>query len=222
MQVFLIFLQQEFILAGQNFAKILQNFLFFFIALAVFLLTTQENSNASDQLQLLISAILFCLIFSSIFSNSDFMREDFEDGTLEQITIFQQNLEIFILTKIIASWIIFSLPILLIIPLIFLALGLDHPFNLSFLTTILLTSLIMNFICSFCGSLGMVKNKAPLIAIIAMPLAIPTMLIAHLSMINILTQSDYNSALKILMGMCVLSGAISILFTAKITKILLD
>ena len=203
MSIFLIILKQEFTLAGTNLAKIFQNFLFFFISFAVFFLISQNQQSQILSPYLTIDAILFCLIFSLIFSNSDFLFEDFSDGTLEQIIISQPNLEIFVLAKILGNWLIFSLPILISIPLISIGIGLNQNFITDFFILTTLASLTINFICAFCGSLSIAQNKAPMIAVLALPLIIPVLLIACGSFSTTgISDEDFRSALKILLGIC--------------------
>ena len=151
------------------------------------------------------------------------MREDFQDGTLEQIIILQPNLEVFILAKMLGNWLIFSLPIsLLILPLGF-AIGLNQALTVNFFLLLLLASLAINFICAFCGSLSIAGNKAPMIAILAMPLIIPILLIACGSLIDVGVQSsDFYLPLKILCGICIFVGTISVMATAKIVKIIAE
>jgi heme exporter protein CcmB len=220
MSIFLIILKQEFTLAGRNLAKIFQNFLFFFISFAVFFLISQNQQNQLLSPYLTIDAILFCLIFSLIFSNSDFLFEDFSDGTLEQIIISQPNLEIFVLAKMLGNWLIFSLPILISIPLISIGIGLNQNFMTDFFILTTLASLTINFICAFCGSLSIAQNKAPMIAVLALPLIIPVLLIACGSFSTTeISDEDFRSALKILLGICVFVGSICVLGTTKIIKI---
>lgn len=220
MSIFLIILKQEFTLAGRNLAKIFQNFLFFFISFSVFFLISQNQQNQLLSPYLAIDAILFCLIFSLIFSNSNFLSEDFSDGTLEQIIISQPNLEIFVLAKMLGNWLIFSLPILISIPLIGIGIGLNQNFITDFFILTTIASLTINFICAFCGSLSMAQNKAPMIAVLALPLVIPVLLIAcgNFSIAGI-SEEDFGSALKILSGICVFVGSICVLGAAKIIKI---
>ena len=151
MLIFFIILQQEFILAGKNLAKIFQNLLFFFIAFSIFFLISQNQQNQLVSPVLAIDVTLFCLVFSLIFSNSEFLYQDFKDGTLEQIILSQPNLEIFILAKMLGNWLIFSLPIILSIPLIGLAVGLNNDLIIIFFLLILVASLAINFICAVCG-----------------------------------------------------------------------
>jgi heme exporter protein CcmB len=223
MHLFLIILKQEFTLAGKNLGKIFQNFLFFFISFAVFFLISQNQQSQILSPFLTIDAILFCLIFSLIFSNSDFLNEDFTDGTLEQLIIIQPNLEIVILAKMLGNWLIFSLPILLSIPLIGIALGLNKEFTTNFLVLITLASLAINFVCAFCGSLSVAQNKAPMIAILALPLIIPILLLTCGNFsVDGISKDEFYAAFKILLGICIFVGSICVLGVAKIVKIVIE
>lgn len=218
MLTFWIILQQEFLMNSKNLAKVFQNLLFFFISFSIFFLISQNQQNQIVAPFLAIDVILFCLIFSLIFSNSEFLYQDFKDGTLEQIIISQPNIEIFILAKMLGNWLTFSLPIILCIPVIGMLIALDKGFMINFFVLILIASLAINFICAFCGSLSMSENKAPLIAILMMPLIIPILLIVCGNM----EETSFYSSFKILIGICVFVGSISVLATAKIIRILHD
>jgi hypothetical protein len=71
-------------------------------------------------------------------------------------------------------------------------------------------SLLVNFICCFCGTLSILGNAAPMIAALALPLIIPILLIAL---------GDIVTSLKLLVGLCFFLAPILIFATAKIVKI---
>ena len=213
MQIFWIILRQEFTLAGKNLGKVLQNFLFFFISLSVFFLISQNNISQGNSSESLINATLFCLIFSLIFSNSDFLHED--------VIISQPNLEVYIFARMLGNWLIFSFPILLSLPLVSVIIGLNQNVAQDFTILTILASLTINFICAFCGSLGVAQNKSPMIAILAMPLVIPILLIACGNFSGGESSAEiFSSSLKILSGICIFVGSICVLATAKIMKII--
>lgn len=215
MQVFNIIFYQEILLAGRNLSKILANLLFFLISLAVFFLIAPQYQDSLTFLT--ISIIWFSLLCSLIFFNSEFLKQDFRDGTIEQVFRAIDNFEIFILAKMLANWTICALPILTASILIALIADLNEIIVSNFVILFLLSSIIINFICSFCGSLSILENSAPIIAIIAMPLIIPIILIGHSGLIY-----NDNSSWKILSGLAIFSGAILVFATAKIVEIALD
>ena len=216
MSAFFIILQQELKLSLTNFGKILTNFLFFIILSSIFTILSNNFEVPENNGDYLISIILFCLISSSIFTNSSFLQEDFEDGTIEQIARKIENLESYILAKIINNFIINNLPIIIVAPFIISLnnINLDL-WNLT--TTLFLTALAINFISCLSGSLCALKNSAPVSAIIMLPLIIPILI---LSFNQISTPDNY--LLPTLSAITILSASLSTLASSKITKITLE
>jgi heme exporter protein B len=194
MAVFFIIFSQEIRLNFRHLERILANFLFFIIFLSAFSLISQNAANTSF--------IWFALLSVLIFSNSEFLKKDFEDGSLDQISLSCENLEVAIFAKMLASWIVSCA---MILPVIFVI----KP-DFEFLLIIFLASLAINFLCCFCGSLSILANSAPLIAVIILPLILPILLVA---------QGDFDSSYKLLGGLMVFLGIVSVFATAKIVKI---
>jgi len=214
MTVFFIVLRHELLLSFRNFGKVLANFLFFLISLSVFSLLDSGQENQGLTASHTIAVIWFSLLFCLIFSATEFLKKDFEDGSIEQALVDCDNFEIFILAKMVGNWLVSALPILISAPLISLALGLNEGSIADFVILIFLASLIINFICTFCGSLSSLGNSAPMIAVIALPLIIPVLLIAYSG-----ATSDFWTSFKLLCGLCIFSGCASFFATAKIIKI---
>ncbi len=202
MAVFFIIFKQELHLSLRHLERILANLLFFIIFLCTFLLLAQGQEN---QHEIKVIFIWFTLLSVLIFSNSEFLKKDFEDGSLEQIMLGCENLETAIFAKMLANW---SLCCCAILPIIFLA----KP-DFQFLLIVFLASLSINFLCCFCGSLSILANSAPMIAVIILPMIVPILLVA---------QGDFDSSFKLLSGLTALLGAICVFATAKIVKIAVE
>lgn len=216
MRVFWIVFYHEILLSARQLAKIFANFLFFIISVTIFFLLSQNQENQGSATFYSITIIWFSLLSAIIFSAAEFLKKDFDDGTIEQLLTSVDNFEIYVFAKILANWMICSLPILLsIVPLAFF-IGLNQDFTTNLIIAVLLATIAINFVCCFCGSLSVLGNSAPMIAIIALPLIIPILLIAYGATI------DNGSNLKILAGLDVFLGTITIFATAKIVKIAAD
>lgn len=214
MHIFFTILNHELLLSFRNIGKILANFLFFLISVAIFFLLSQNQEYQGSNAFYSITVIWFSLLSCLIFSAAEFLKKDFDDGTIEQIMISCENFEVFILAKMLANWLVCSLPIIIsILPLGALT-GLDQAMIKNLLVMIFLASLAINFICTFCGSLSVLGNSAPTIAVIALPLIIPILLIAYSG-----TLEDFATSLKILSGFCFFIGSIAVFASAKIVKI---
>lgn len=215
MTIFLTIFAHELLLNFRNLGKIIANFLFFIISCSLFFMIAQGQEIANNFYS--ISIIWLALLFSLIFSAVEFLKKDFEDGSLEQLLISVENFELFILAKMLGNWCISALPILITMPFLGKIINLNQSEIINFLILILLASLIINFICTFCGSLAVLGNSAPLIAVIAMPLIIPILLIAFSGNFN--ESESFGNSVKILLGLAVFIGVISVFATTKIIKI---
>ncbi len=217
MQTFLTILLHELLLSSRNLGKILANFLFFLISVAIFFLISQNQEVQGSTTFYSVTIIWFSLLFCLIFSAAEFLKKDFDDGTIEQVLTSCENFEIFILAKMLGNWLVCCLPILISIFPLGIGLGFEKDFVINFLILIFLASLAINFICSLCGSLSTLGNSAPMIGVIVLPLIIPVLLIAFGGMAG-----DFWTSFKILAGLCVFVSATSIFATAKIVRIAVE
>lgn len=217
MQVFFTIFCHELLISSRNLGRIFANLLFFLISVTIFLLLAQGQENQGSTAFYSITIIWFSLLSCLVFSSAEFLKRDFEDGTIEQILTSCDNFEVFILAKMLANWLICALPILLAtLPIVGLT-GFDLAAAKDFVALIFFATLVINFICTFCGSLSVLGNSAPMIAVIALPLIIPIVLLACGGF-----GSDSNSSLKIIAGLGVFLGSISVFATAKIVRIVAE
>lgn len=214
MRVFWIIFYHEILLFSRHLSKIFANFLFFVISVAIFSLLSQNQDYQSSTAFYSITIIWFSLLSCLIFSSDNFLKRDFDDGTIEQTLNSIDNFEIFVLAKILANWLVSAFPILISILPLSLGIGLSQDLIPNLMFSAFLATLAINFICTFCGSLSILGNSAPMIGLIAMPLIVPILLIAFGCLDN-----ETVSGFKILAGLVFFVGTISVFATAKIVKI---
>lgn len=215
MHSFIILLQNELLISFRNVGKIISSFLFFIILISAFSILGQNNVEEAFQRFYLTTLIWLSLISCITFSTSEFLKKDFQDGTIEQMLTSIDNFEVFILAKMFANWLIYSLPAIVAILIINLISEFKQPNLAGFLAIILLATIIINFICTFCGSLSILENSASMISVIALPLIIPILLISYSGLDEINTASS----IKLLCGISVLIASVATFATAKIVKI---
>jgi heme exporter protein B len=217
MQIFFIIFWQEILLHFAKISKILSSSLFFLITIFIFSILLKSYDLQASPKVIINLTIWFSLLISIFISCADFFKQDYEDGTLEQLIISCSNFEIVVLARIFANWIIFSLPILLL-SFFVLILSQNNQENLwQTFTALVISSISLTFIFTFCGSLMMINNSFSLIAAIAFPLAIPTILIA----ISASEQNNEN-ALKMCLGLFFFTISTSTIATSKVAKIALE
>ena len=119
MEVFKIIFFHELKTHFKSRSRIFANILYFFIFSAIFQILSQ-NFDQNSHSQLFIINTIIALLTSIIAVNNDFLEKDFRDGSLEQIIIDCQNLEIFVIAKCLANWLSSSFFIALLAVLIYI------------------------------------------------------------------------------------------------------
>ena len=195
--MFWIILSNEIISTSRSFNRIIASFLFFIIFLSLAQILQIEINQNSKHFAFWLAATC-CLIFSS----ADFLKKEFDNGFIEQMLISCYNFENFIFAKITANWFNYSLPIILAFCFI-------EP-SWQFVAPAIIATIIINVISCFCGSFSLIGNSSPLIAVIALPLIIPVILVAQ----------NYDLTLKILLPLAIALFFFLSYMTARIIKIL--
>jgi len=211
--IFKIIFFHELKLLLKSRGTIFANILYFFIFLAIFQILTQ-NFDKNLQSQIFIVGTIVALLTSIISINNDFLENDFCDGTLEQIIINCQNLEIFVIAKCFANWLLSSFVIALFASIILQINYLETLNFWQFLLVFILSSLSLNFLFALCGSLSMLGGFISMIGVIAIPLALPILIITSATI-----DQNYELNIKILLAIATLTIAVSSFACAKIIKI---
>lgn len=216
MSIFIILLQYELRLQLAKLNAIITNCLYFVILSIIFILISQNFSDNSNITQYLVAIILFSIVSAAIFSNSNFLKDDFIDGSIEQIIRKINNFEIYIFAKIIAQFISHNLPIIISSPLI-LIIGKANLEISNFIIILTSYAFLINSISCFSGSLSILKNNSALCALITLPLIIPVLILAFSQITN-----PENNLTRILIFLAIFATSIATIATAKITKICLE
>ncbi|WP_163131593.1 heme exporter protein CcmB [Agarivorans sp. Alg241-V36] len=118
-------------------------------------------------------------LLSSLLSLERLFRDDFADGSLEQMLMSGSSLPLISLAKIVAHWLITGLPILLLSPLLAVLLSLEwQSFQATFYTLVLGTPVL-----SLIGSVGValtvgLRKGGVLLSLLVLPLYIPVLIFA--------------------------------------------
>ena len=201
-------LKQNFKNSYRNISKPIVNLVFFVLIAFSLLLFSQELLQKNTILPIIRIVIWFSLLFSIFYQSVSFVKEDYIDGTIEQMIIMCENLECYILAKIIVFWTEFCLPI--IISAIFLMIIFQFSQQQIFKNSILLTisTIAICFISCLCASFDVISKRASLLVILALPLLIPVIIVAIIGNI------------QILMAISIILSIISLFSCAKIIRII--
>lgn len=223
-QFFVIFfhLVKLSLLKQKNFVT---NSLFFLSFLIIFILTISPLSQGSEsnlesyklKQGLLVCASVFALLFSLLANSFEFLKEDFNDGTLEQMQIRCVNFEIFVLAKILSNWLNHCLVNVFLAVILSLVFGHFEQFIYQFFWIFLLSSLLINFLCCFAGSLAILGGSISLIAFVVMPLVLPIIIFSSLSVMN-----NYSQFLNILLSLNIFLIPLLTFASSALIRVALD
>jgi heme exporter protein CcmB len=183
-------------------------------------LLSADSSSISNNFtfgKLLFLGSFFAMITCLFSCANNFLNQDFLDGTLEQMVINCENLEIFIIAKILANWLNSSFVSGIFTILIGRIMGYDIDFLWHFLAVFFLTSFVINNIYSFSASLGILGVSSSLIAFIALPLIIPAILFGCLAIFD-----NFQNNFNILLALNIFLNPLLFFATAMIAKISLE
>ena len=145
-------------------------------------------------------------LLSTMLGLDKLFRDDYNDGSLEQLIASSYPLSLTVLAKVAAHWVVTGLPLVLMTPLFALLLNLESSALLATVLTLLLGTPLLSFIGAIGAGLTVGLQKGGiLMSLLVLPLYIPVLIFAT-SAIDTSTMSlDYSGQLAILGAMLVVA-----------------
>lgn len=148
-------------------------------------------------------------LLSSLLALERLFRDDFIDGTLEQLMLMPCPLGVLVLAKVLAHWLLTGLPLLLLSPLVAVLLSLD----LAGFQGVFWTLLLGTPILSLLGAIGValtvgIGKGGVLLSLLTLPLYIPVLIFATSAIEAATVGVPYNGQLAILGAM--LAGSVTL------------
>ena len=162
-------------LAWRRRADVLSTLFFFVIVVSLFPL----GIGPERQLLRTIApgVVWVAALLASMLSLGRVFRNDYQDGTLEQMLLTPQPLYLVVLGKVLAQWLVAEVPLVLIAPLIGLQFGLSGDALRILFITLLLGTPILSLIGSIGAALTLgLRGGGVLIALLILPLYIPVLI----------------------------------------------
>jgi heme exporter protein B len=150
-------------------------------------------------------------------------RSDFEDGSLEQITLSPFPLSILVLAKILAHWLVTGLPLMVLAPLLATLLALPA----EALRTLFFTLLLGTPVLSLVGAIGValtvgLRRGGALLSLLVLPLYIPVLIFGANAVDAAATGLSVSGQLYFLGALLVLAITLAPLAAAAALKISLS
>lgn len=174
---FLRLIQKECLLFYRSRQDVINGLLFFLMIASVFPLTLNLEE---QQLQQLAPGVIWVsALLASLLSMPQLFRDDWQDGSLTQLLLSSLPTSLVVLCKIVAHWLIFSLPLILLSPLLALLFHLSVQVALVLILTLLLGTPILHLIGGFIAALSVgLRQSNTLFALVLLPLFIPVLVFA--------------------------------------------
>jgi len=122
-------------------------------------------------------ALWVCALLACLLSLDRLFSLDYEDGTLEQLTLAPVPLETVVLAKVTAHWLTTGLPLALIAPVLGFFLGLPEQGFLWVFLSLLVGTPALSMIGAFGAALTIgLRRGGLLLSILVLPLYVPTLI----------------------------------------------
>ncbi|MGC5905809.1 heme exporter protein CcmB [Providencia stuartii] len=175
--MFWLVIKRELKIAFRSFSELVNPLWFFLIVITLFPLSIGRE----PQLLARIAVGIFWVaaVLSSLLSLERLFKDDYLDGSLEQLLLAPHPLFLTVLAKVIAHWLVTGVPLILLSPIAALMLSFDAN-TLSVLAgTLLLGTPILSFIGAIGAALTVsLKKGGVLVSLLVLPLYIPVLIYA--------------------------------------------
>ncbi len=218
--IFNVILKRDLILAFRDKTDFINSLIFFIIVITLFPLTFGTKSTIVNEIIpgiIWISALLAtCLSLETIF------RSDFEDGSIEQLTLSRYPLTLLVSAKIFAHWITFGMPLIIISLLMGILLSLSNEIIMALFITLILGTPILSLLGSVMVALTIGLRGGMLLNLLILPLSMPVLIFSTVAIQNAALNQSIIAETYFLAGILVLAITLAPLATAAALRIRLS
>lgn len=170
-----LMLKREITLAYRRRIDLINPLLFFMMVVTLFPLGVSPDL---EKLSMLAPGIIWVAALLSTLLSLDMMfRNDYDDGSLEQILLSAKTVEGLVLAKIITHWLVTGLPLTLLSPLLGMMLALPQRAMLALMASLAIGTLALSMLGAVGAALTVGLRKGGLLlALLVMPLFIPVLI----------------------------------------------
>lgn len=195
--MFVTLLQRELRLLNRKKSELLNPLFFFLVVTSLFPFGVSPEPELLAQIAP--GVIWVCALLSILLSLDVLYREDFEDGSLEQMVLTGASPTAIVAAKAAANWLLTALPLILMSPLIAVLLNLDSDAYGAMIWSLVLGTPSMCFIAAIgmCLTIGL-RRGGILLALLVLPLYVPILIFGAMT-VNAASQGhDYIGHLALL------------------------
>ncbi|MCK3655581.1 heme exporter protein CcmB [Pasteurellaceae bacterium Macca] len=196
----LTIIQREITIALRKPAEILNPLWFFLLVITMFPLLMGPNPELLSKIAS--GTAWVAAVLSALLSFERLFRDDYLDGSLEQLMLLPTGLAQIALAKVIAHWLLTGLPLILLSPITAILLSLDTHVWFALVLTLLLGTPILSCL----GAIGValtvgLRKGGTLLSLLVLPLFLPVLIFAASILEASLLNLSYSGHLAILGAM---------------------
>ncbi|MFB6325899.1 heme exporter protein CcmB [Pantoea deleyi] len=214
-------IQRELRIAFRGGADVINPLWFFLIVITLFPLGIGPDP---QQLARIAPGVAWvAALLASLLALERLFRDDFSDGSLEQLALLPTPLPVIVIGKVVAHWLVTGVPLIVLSPLAALLLSLDMNGWWAMALTLLLGTPTLSFL----GAIGVgltvgLRRGGVLLSLLVLPLAIPVLIFASAAMEAASQGLPLGGYLAILGAMLLGSATLSPFATAAALRITLQ
>lgn len=160
------------------------------------------------------------VVLSSTLTMDGIFRDDFDDGSLEQLVLSPAPLPLLVLAKAAAHWLLSAAPLVAMSVPLALMVGLDGRTVLALVLTLLLGTPVLSLVGAVGSALTVgLRSGALLLALIILPLYIPLLIFGTAATHNAALGLPIEAELYFLAGLAVLAATLAPLAAAAALRI---
>ena len=190
-------IQRDLLIAVRRRAELMNPILFYVIVVTLFPLGVSPDKSFLSQLAP--GVVWVVALLAALISMESIFRQDFDDGSVEQLFLSEHPPTILILGKVIAHWLITGLPMLVIVPVMASLLYIPTQAIQTLFVTLLLGTPILSLI----GAIGValttgLRGGGILLGLLVLPLYIPVLIFATSAVGAAIDGLEYSGQVAIL------------------------
>ncbi len=205
---FLTLLKRDLTLAMRRRSDWLNPLVFFVIVVSLFPLGIGPDGSLLSEIAP--GVIWVAALLATLLALDGLFRDDFDDGSIEQLLLSPQPLPVLVLAKILTHWLISGLPLVLLSPLLALLLQLKLQALPTLLGSLVLGTLSLSLIGAIGAALTVgLRRGGVLLPLLVLPLFIPVLIFGSSSVAAAATGFPVSAQLSLLGGLFFLALALA-------------
>lgn len=195
-------------LAFRQRAELVQPLLFFVLVISLFPLGVGPGPETLRKIGP--GVIWVAAILSSLLGMERLFRDDFLDGSLEQVMLSSVPMPLFALVKVVSHWLTSIVPLLVLSPLFALFLNLSNEMYIALVLTLLIGTPLLSLVGAIAVGLTVgLQRGGVLLALLLLPIFVPLLIFATSAVDAAYLQLPYTAHLAIIGAMLLLALALA-------------